>query len=69
MDEVDGRNKTVFVGSLEDPHRKEIVDLIGIITGMEDGSVRLSDITQKAKADKVQVPQAVHDRWDIPMIR
>ncbi len=69
MDEVDGRNKTVFVGSLEDPHRKEIVDLIGIITGMEDGSVRLSDITQRAKADKGQVPQTIHDRWDIPMIR
>ncbi len=72
MERVDGSNKTVFIGNLEDPQRTNIVDLIGIITGMEDGVVDLKDL-QKGSIPKLPGSAAVHmpsaDRWDIPMIR
>jgi len=66
------QNKTVFVGNLEDPSRTNIVDLIGIITGMEDGVVQLEDLKNKAAPSKPMVQQTITphvDRWDIPMVR
>lgn len=72
MDRVDGANKTVFVGNLEDPSRTNIVDLIGIITGMEDGVVQLEDLKNKAALSKPMIQQTITphvDRWDIPMVR
>ncbi|MBN1540310.1 MAG: hypothetical protein JW939_09220, partial [Candidatus Thermoplasmatota archaeon] len=64
-------DKTVFIGTLEDPKRTDIVDMIGIITGMEDGSARPPG---KAKghvpAPDRHLPHPVSaDRWDIPIFR
>lgn len=71
MDRVDGSNKTVFVGNMEDPARTDIVDLIGIITGMEDGKIGLEALKKEAKKE-LKVDHHLGrptDRWDIPMVR
>ena len=73
MDLVDGNRKTVFVGNLEDPMRKDMVDLIGIVTGMDDGKVDLAEIAAKKK-DPYHSYMTAHqskggDKWEIPMIR
>lgn len=71
MDRVDGINKTVFVGNLEDPSRKDIVDLIGIITGMEDGVVQLEDLKNRTPSKPAAAQDLTPhvDRWEIPMVR
>jgi cell division protein FtsZ len=74
IDEVIGlvhaEDKTVFIGALEDPKRTDIVDMIGIITGMDDGSVKIpSGIPGHAPIPKHSPQQTTIDRWEIPMIR
>lgn len=65
-----GKGKTAFIGTMSEPDRIGSVDMIGIITGMDDGSVSLSKLCSKEKArpspDK-RPPSS--GRWDIPMIR
>ncbi|MBN1390788.1 MAG: hypothetical protein JXA22_09130, partial [Candidatus Thermoplasmatota archaeon] len=64
-------DKTVFIGTLEDPKRTDIVDMIGIITGMDDGSTRPSGVMKAhvpAMGKHLPHPGSA-DRWDIPMIR
>ncbi|MGA1793090.1 MAG: hypothetical protein ACMUHM_03995 [Thermoplasmatota archaeon] len=64
-------DKTVFIGALEDPKRTDIVDMIGIITGMDDGSVKLpGSVGSHAPAVDRHIPHPGSiDRWEIPMIR
>jgi cell division GTPase FtsZ len=73
IERVDGTKKTVFIGNLEDPARTDIVDLIGIITGMDDGHVDLamlqSDPRTRSPSRVPDIPAISHDRWDIPMVR
>ncbi|MFW3145182.1 MAG: hypothetical protein ACMUIE_00035 [Thermoplasmatota archaeon] len=68
---MEAKNKTVFIGTLEDSRRSDVVDLIGIVTGMDDGTVRLADLEGKAKvpAGANMVHHSPSDRWDIPMVR
>lgn len=62
--------KTVFVGTIEDPRRTDIVDLIGIVTGMDDGSVIIPTAGGEGKdIRKSEIIGHSTDRWDIPMIR
>ncbi len=74
IDEVIGlvhaEEKTVFIGTLEDPKRSDIVDMIGIITGMDDGSVKMPvGIPGHAPESKHAPQQLSIDRWEIPMVR
>lgn len=71
MQRVDGSKKTVFFGNLEDPSRTNIIDLIGIVTGMEDGKVELHKLKAQSEAECGLKPHQHHgpDRWEIPMIR
>jgi cell division protein FtsZ len=72
MDRVNGSDKTVFIGNLEEPQRTNIVDLIGIITGMEDGKVQLQDLKSPKSPSSSSVHTTIRhqpDRWDIPMVR
>jgi hypothetical protein len=71
LDLAHAKDKTVFIGSLEDPRRKDIVDMIGIITGMDDGSVKIPNgIPGHVPSPARHVPhQTSIDRWEIPMIR
>ncbi len=67
---VDGSKKTVFVGNLEDPSRTNIIDLIGIVTGMEDGKVELQTLrTPTGQENSKELHPRGPDRWDIPMVR
>ncbi len=71
LDLVHAEDKTVFIGSLEDPKRTDVVDLIGIITGMDDGSVKFADVTKAHQHSPARhIPHSnPADRWEIPMIR
>jgi cell division protein FtsZ len=71
LDLAHAKDKTVFIGALEDPRRKDIVDMIGIITGMDDGSVKIPNgVPGHMPSPAKHIPhQTSIDRWDIPMIR
>ncbi|MFO8051587.1 MAG: hypothetical protein R6V01_07815 [Thermoplasmatota archaeon] len=64
---MQAQDKTVFIGTIEDPRRTDIVDLIGIVTGMDDGSVHIP--TGKGPHQNKTTIHHPADRWDIPMIR
>jgi cell division GTPase FtsZ len=65
-----GKGKTAFIGTMSEPDRIGSVDMIGIITGMDDGSVSLSKLCAKEKAPtSPSKRQPSTGRWDIPMIR
>ncbi|OYT44843.1 MAG: hypothetical protein DRN37_11020 [Thermoplasmata archaeon] len=64
-----GSNKTVFIGNLEEPDRTNMVDLIGIVTGMDDGKIELADLRAEAGKGPARPHVPAPDRWEIPMIR
>ena len=69
MESLGKGKRTVFVGNLEDPDKKDDVDLIGIITGMDDGKVDLASLKKSSSsAIHRQPPPAAPDRWEIPMV-
>ncbi|MEA3557718.1 MAG: hypothetical protein U9R75_00520 [Candidatus Thermoplasmatota archaeon] len=66
---IGAEKKTVFIGTIEDPHRTDVVDLIGIVTGMDDGSVVIPTGNSGQKKLPENMGQHPIDRWDIPMVR
>ncbi|MGA1822780.1 MAG: hypothetical protein ACMUIG_09650 [Thermoplasmatota archaeon] len=69
--QLGGGNRSVFIGTLRERDRRENVDLIGIITGMDDGSVDIASLCKNESGSRPKAPSAriQQDRWDIPMIR
>lgn len=68
LSQMGGKNRPVFVGKIDDPERTDYIDLIGIVTGMDDGKYDFRAECRKSAAVKTAVP-VQGDRWEIPMVR